>query len=173
MRTWRKLRQQHPQLFADSQVLVWSQPAAVVDSVLYRWQLELEKTESEQAVNLVDMFTGGWTEESLQAASLLQRAQTGVAAGCTGLSQVTDIAFASQAKAALGRFHDDLKSKMREKARQQGVHCTYRTSPKDILQAVRAMHDQMLSQNEKEKTVLRAMRQGGWFHWRPDREKSQ
>ena len=27
MRTWRKLRQQHPQLFADSQILLWSQPA--------------------------------------------------------------------------------------------------------------------------------------------------
>ena len=55
------LRQQHPQSFADSQILLWSQPAAVVDSVLYRWQLELEKTESQQAVNLVDMFTGKWT----------------------------------------------------------------------------------------------------------------
>ena len=108
------------------------------------------------------MFTGGWTEESLQAASLLQRAQTGVAAGCTGLCQ--------PGKGSLGSLSRGPQSKMREKARQQGVRCTYRTFMKDILQAVRAMHDQMVSQNEKEKTVLRAMRQGGWFHWRPDRE---
>ena len=45
---------------------------------------------------------------------------------------------------------------MREKARQQGVHCTYRTPPKDILEAVARKR--------------RHMRQGGWFHWRPDRE---
>ena len=120
-----------------------SASCCVVDIILFRWQLELEKTEHRQAVNLIDMFTDGWTEESLQAASLLQRAQTGVAAGCTRLTQVTDIGFASQAKAALARFHENLKSNMRQKAKQEGVHCTYKTAPTNILEAVRAMHQQM------------------------------
>ena len=58
MKTWRKARRDHPHLFADQAVRVWAQPSAVVDSVIFRWQLELEKPESQQAVNLVDMFTG-------------------------------------------------------------------------------------------------------------------
>ena len=170
MKNWRALRARKPELFADGQVLVWSQPCAVVDSVIYRWQLEQDRKEGRQAVNLVDMFSGVWTEESLEAASLLQRAQTGVAASCTGLTQVTDIGFASQAKAALARFHEDLKVKLRQKAKLEGVPCKYKTSNLEILQAARHMHSQMVSQNAKEDTVLRAMRQGGWFHFRPDEE---
>ncbi|CAE7488170.1 unnamed protein product [Symbiodinium sp. CCMP2592] len=126
MRTWRKLRQTQPHLF-DGSVRVWCQPAAVVDSVIYRWQLELESEEHSQAVQLVDMFGGAWTTESMHAAALLQRAQTGIAAGCTGLTQVTDIGFAQPAKAALKRWQEDLKQRMREKARQQKVQCTYKT----------------------------------------------
>ena len=85
MKSWRKLRASQPELFADGAVRIWSQPAAVVDSVLYRWQLELEKAEASQALNLVDFFAAAWTPDSLHAAALLQRAQIGVA-GCTGLS---------------------------------------------------------------------------------------
>ncbi|CAE7232296.1 unnamed protein product [Symbiodinium sp. CCMP2592] len=169
MRTWRKLRQTQPHLF-DGSVRVWCQPAAVVDSVIYRWQLELESEEHSQAVQLVDMFGGAWTTESMHAAALLQRAQTGIAAGCTGLTQVTDIGFAQPAKAALKRWQEDLKQRMREKARQQKVQCTYKTGPADILEAARQMHARMVQLNETEKTVLRCMRQGGWFHFRPDSE---
>ncbi|CAE7738226.1 unnamed protein product [Symbiodinium sp. CCMP2592] len=170
MRTWRKLRATQPHLFADGSVRVWCQPAAVVDSVIYRWQLELESEEHSQAVQLVDMFGGAWTTESMHAAALLQRAQTGIAAGCTGLSQVTDIGFAQPAKAALRRWQEDLKQRMREKARQQKVHCTYKTGPADILEAARQMHARMVQLNETEKTVVRCMRQGDWFHFRPDSE---
>ncbi|CAE7374010.1 unnamed protein product, partial [Symbiodinium necroappetens] len=168
MKSWRKLRANQPELFADDAVRIWSQPAAVVDSVIYRWQLELEAEETPQALNLVDYFAAAWTPDSLHAAALLQRAQVGVAAGCTGLSQVTDIGFASQAKAALHRWSEDVKQAMRLKARRQGVPCTYRTQCSDILKAARAMHSQMVSQNLQERTVLRAARQGGWLHYRPD-----
>ena len=168
MKSWRKLRANQPELFADDAVRIWSQPAAVVDSVIYRWQLELEAEEAPQAINLVDYFAAAWTPDSLHAAALLQRAQVGVAAGCTGLSQVTDIGFASRAKAALHRWSEDVKQAMRLKARRQGVPCTYRTQCSDILKAARAMHSQMVSQNQEERTVLRAARQGGWLHYRPD-----
>lgn len=168
MRTWRKLRASQPELFADGSIKVWSQPAAVVDSVIYRWQLESEAEEHRQAVQLVDMFAAAWTVESMHAAALLRRAQTGIAAGCTGLTQVTDTGFGQPAKAALSRWQEELKQRMREKARQQGVHCTYRTGPSDILQAARQMHSRMVELNEKESTILRCMRQAGWFRFRPD-----
>ncbi|CAE7504265.1 unnamed protein product [Symbiodinium natans] len=170
MRSWRKLRASKPHLLVDGAVRVWCQPAAVVDSVIYRWQLELEAEEHRQAVQLVDMFAGAWTEESMQAAAVLQRAQTGIAAGCTGLTQVTDTGFAQPAKAALARWQEDLKQRMRAKARQEGVHCTYRTGPADILEAAREMHLRMVALNDKEQTVLRCMREAGWFRYRPDSE---
>ena len=81
---------------------------------------------------------------------------------------MTDIGFASQAKAALARWSEDVKQAMRLKARRQGVQCQYRTQCSDILKAARAMHNQMVSQNQAERTVLRAARQGGWLHYRPD-----
>ena len=77
-------------------------------------------------MNLVDMFTGAWTASSRQASMLLQRAQAAVASGMTGLTQVTDCGFASQAKAALARHQEDLKRTLREKARQEGVQCQYK-----------------------------------------------
>ena len=88
MKSWRKLRRSQPQLFADGQIRIWSQPSAVVDSVIYRWQLELDRQEAPQAINLVDHFAAAWTDDSLHAAALLQRHQTGVPASCTGLCQV-------------------------------------------------------------------------------------
>ncbi|CAE7903126.1 unnamed protein product [Symbiodinium microadriaticum] len=134
MRSWRKLRATQPELFADGSIRVWSQPAAVVDTVIYRWQLESEAEEHRQAVQLVDMFAAAWIEDSMHAAALLQRAQTGIAAGCTGLTQVTDTGFGQPVKAALARWQEELKQRMREKARQQKVQCTYRTGQQDILQ---------------------------------------
>ena len=154
MRSWQKLRATQPELFADGSIRVWSQPAAVVDSVIYRWQLETEAEEHRQAVQLVDMFAAAWTEESMHAAALLQRAQTGIAAGCTGLTQVTDTGF-GQPKAALARWQEELKQRMREKARQQKVHCTYRTGPQDILQAARQMHARMVEINETDSAAGR------------------
>ena len=90
---------------------------------------------------------------------LLQRAQAAVASGMTGLTQVTDCGFASQAKAALARHQNNLKRTLREKARQEG-----RAVP---VQGRRGGH-LAGSQNEKEGTVMRCMRQAGWFHYRPD-----
>ena len=148
MRSWRKLRATQPELFADGSIRVWSQPAAVVDTVIYRWQLESEAEEHRQAVQLVDMFAAAWIEDSMHAAALLQRAQTGIAAGCTGLTQVTDTGFGQPVKAALARWQEELKQRMREKARQQKVQCTYRTGQQDILQAARQMHARKVEINE-------------------------
>ncbi|CAE7348037.1 unnamed protein product, partial [Symbiodinium microadriaticum] len=152
MRSWRKLRATQPELFS---IRVWSQPAAVVDSVIYRWQLEMEAEEHRQVVQLVDMFAAAWTEDSMHAAALLQRAQTGIAAGCTGLTQVTDTGFGQPAKAALARWQEELKQRM------QKVHCTYQTGPQDILQAARQMHARTVEINETDSTILRCMRQAG------------
>ena len=168
MRQWRQLRTARPELFQADQVRVWSQPSAVVDSVVYKWQQQLESSEYRQAVDLIDSFVGGWTQAGSEAAFCSQRLRACVGAGTTGLTQLTDIALAQPAKAALSRYHSDLRDQLREKARQEGVAATYKVGLAEILEAARQMHDRMHQLNEQNKTVLRGARAGGWLHWRPD-----
>ena len=168
MRQWRQLRQERPELFQGDEVLVWSQPSAVVDSVIYAFQQALEAKEHRQAVDLIDAFVGGWTEAGSEAAFITQRLRCCVGAGTTGLTQLTDIALAQPAKAALSRYHNDLRDMLREKARQEGVTPTYKTGLAEILEAARVMHQRMQQLNETSETVLRGARSGGWLHYRPD-----
>ena len=133
----------------------------------------MEASEYRQSINLIDHFAAGWTEEALQTAWLLQRIQVGVPAGCTSLVQVTDVGLAAQAKAALNRWKDLARDRMREKARQEKTVCKYEVDAVEIVQAALSMHAQMVEQNNVEQTVLRASRQAGWLHFRPDlRNKS-
>ena len=168
LRQWRQLREARPELFDDDTVRVWAQPAAVVDSVIYKWQQELESQEHRQAVDLIDSFVGGWTEQAGEAAFISQRLRSCVGAGTTGLTQLTDIALAQPAKAALARYHTDLRDQLREKARQENVAPTYKTGLAEILQAAREMQQHMVSLNEKRQTVVRGARSGGWLHYRPN-----
>ena len=166
MAQWRKAREAHPELFQN--LRLWCQPAAMVDTIIWRWQSELEAAEFQQAVNLVDQFSAAWTEDALQTAFLLQRLQTGVASGCTSLTQITDVGLAAQAKAALNRWKENARDRMREKARLEGCQCTYKANAVEILRAACAMHISMVEQNRIENTVLRTGRQAGWFHYRPN-----
>ena len=77
MQGWRKLRQECPDLF-QKDVLVWQQPAAVVDQVLYFWYQKLEASETRQQVRCVDMLKAGWTEEAQEANFLFQSSQAKV-----------------------------------------------------------------------------------------------
>ena len=43
MAGWRALRKAHPELFVN--LRVWQQPAAMMDSIIWRWQLALEASE--------------------------------------------------------------------------------------------------------------------------------
>eukprot|EP00438_Fugacium_kawagutii_P003902 Skav220695 [mRNA] locus=scaffold472:424271:425227:- [translate_table: standard] len=167
LRSWRALRQKRPELFTG-EVLVWSQPAAVVDATIYKWQQQLEATEWRQAVDLVDSFTGGWTEEGNELAFYTQRLRCCVGAGTAGHVQPTDTSLAAPAKAALGRFHIELRSLLQAKAAKEQTACTFKVGPAEILEAALVMHRQMVKMNEDSRVVLRACRAGGWFHWRPD-----
>ena len=59
------MRQWRPELFQADEVLVWSQPSAVVDSVIYRFQQRLEANEHRQAVGLIDSFLGGSQDSTM------------------------------------------------------------------------------------------------------------
>ena len=48
-----KRRRAVADLFHSDQVLVWSQPSAVVDNVIYKWQQQLESAEYRQEIDLI------------------------------------------------------------------------------------------------------------------------
>ena len=98
MLPWRRLRQEQPGLF--DQLLVWQQPAAFADAVIFGWMVRLEAQEFTQVVRLVDAFAGGWTETGKEQMWLLQQMQACVAPGCTAVSQITDTGLAAPAKLA-------------------------------------------------------------------------
>jgi len=66
MAGWRKLRKHDPGLF--STIRVWQQPCAVADSIIWRWQLNLEASEYRQAVRVTDCLGAVWTPDSKEAA---------------------------------------------------------------------------------------------------------
>jgi len=162
---WRQLRQREPGLF--SQILVWQQPSAFVDAVLFSWMQRLESQEHQQLIRLVDAFSGGWSSTGEEVSFLCQQLQASVAPGCTAVSQITDTGLAAPAKEAACQEKEKLRELLRLKARQQGVPARYKTGLREMLGVAYSMHRKMVEENQANQTVLREFRQCGWAAWRP------
>ena len=163
---WRALRAKEPALF--SQLRVWQQPCAVVDSIVWRWQLALEASEYDQAVRVTDTLSAAWSKQSKEAAWLLQQMACPVPEGCTAISQPTDSHLAKPGKDA-GRNEKDRQRELMRlscKARQETV--TFESGKKEMMQVALAMQTAMQQLNAKTEVVLAACRSGGWLAYRPD-----
>ena len=86
-----------PELFASG-LRIWQQPCAVVDSIIWRWQQELEAEEYSQAVRITDCLGAVWTKKSKESSFLLGQVDAPVPPGCTPLCQPTDTHLAKPAK---------------------------------------------------------------------------
>ena len=166
MPEWRALRRQHPELF--SQLRVWQQPCAVVDGVIWRWQLELEASECEQAVRVTDTLSSAWSKQSKEAAWLLQQMGCPVPEGCTAISQPTDTHLAKPGKDAARQKKEDLRELMRLDCQARQVPVSYESGKKEVMQVALAMQAAMQRLNKDKDIVLAACRSGGWLAYRPD-----
>ena len=63
-------------------IRVWQQPAATMDSIIWRWQMALEAAEYRQAIRVTDCCPAVWTPIAKHAAWLYQQANAPVAPGC-------------------------------------------------------------------------------------------
>ena len=86
------------------------------------------------------------------------------------MSQVYDIGLAAQCNEAVRQAKDLLRRRIRQKAQLEGVNPRYVVTEKEILQLAIVHHEEAVSQNKKNRAVLRAARQGGWLSFRPDIE---
>ena len=166
MPAWRKLRKEQPELFQDMRV--WQQPCANCDSIIWRWQLELEASEFRQAVRVTDCLGSVWTEASKEAAFLMQQVNCPVAPGCTPLQQPTDTHLAKPAKDAGRAKKEELRELMRLAALKLKKPVQYKSTAREILLVALAMNSGMVALNRKSATVLQACRAGGWLAYRPD-----
>ena len=165
MAGWRAARASRPELFQS--VRVWQSPTAFVDSVIWRWQQELEASEFVSQVRIVGAFRTAWTDQAQEVSWLTNAAQVCVAPGCTPLSQVTDTGLAMPAKAAARQEQDRLKTLLLLKARQEKTTCQFRVGPAEILGVANAMHSRMASLNAERQTVLAEGIACGWLAYRP------
>ena len=162
---WRALRKSDPELFTHMRV--WQQPAASTDSVIWRWQLELEASEYRQAVRVTDCLGSVWSKPSKEAAYLLQQLNCPVAPGCTPLQQPTDTHLAKPAKDAGRAEKERLREVMRLAAAKLGLPVQYKSTKREILLVALAMDARMRELNAETQAVLQACFAGGWFAWRP------
>ncbi len=168
MGEWRKLRQAEPGLFA--RMRVWQQPAATVDSIVWRWQCELEASEFRQLLRVTDCLPAAWAKQFKEASFLLQQLNAPVGPGCTPLQQPTDTHLAKPAKDAGRRKKEQLRELMRLAAVELKQPVEYTSTVREILQVALAMQDEMEALNRRTEVVVQAVRAGGWFAWRPDSE---
>ena len=164
---WRKLREAEPDLFHT--IRVWQQPCAVVDSIVWRWQTDLEATEYSRLVRVTDCLKAAWSEQSKEAAWLCNQLGVPVASGCTPLQQPTDTHLAKPAKDAGRRRKEELRELMRVAAFRDGLDVpTYKTGKRELMTLAIHMHQAMVQLNERTDVVLQAARGCGWLMYRSD-----
>ena len=100
MAGWLSLRKECPELFADG-LRIWQQPCAVVDSIIWRWQQELDAEQYDQAVRITDCLGAVWTDRSKESAYLLSQVDAPVPPGCTPLCQPTDTHLANRTRQSI------------------------------------------------------------------------
>ena len=168
MPEWRELRRKQPELFTE--VRVWQQPCAVVDSIVWRWQLDLEASECKGAgaVRVTDTLSAAWSKPSKEAAWLHQQIGVPVPEGCTAICQPTDTHLAKPGKDAGRSQKEQQREAMRLSCQARKVPVSYESGKKEMLEVAVAMQRAMLRLNKDSDVVLAACRAGGWLAYRPD-----
>ena len=121
------LRKEHPEWFQDLEV--YSQPAAVVDSVIMKWMLEEQCKAFPCSIWCRDMLAAGQSGQTRLVQSLAQQIPSRVYGGVTCLIQVTDTDFAWSFKAAVAQAQ--LKERQEQKLAAKGPwsHCRVQMWP--------------------------------------------
>ena len=117
---------------------------------------------------MTDSLKAAWSDQSKQAAFLLQQLAAPVPPGCTPLAQPTDTHFAKPAKDAGRQKKDELRELMRLAAARAGQAPSYQSGAREILQVCNAMQTAMQDLAASRDMVLQACRSTGWLAYRPD-----
>ena len=166
LESYRKIRASEPALVDGLEI--YSQPAAVVDSVIMKWQLEAQAAAFPCSLWLRDMLSCGVSAQRRLAGALANRLQCFIAGGCTPLLQVTDTDFAQSFKASVSQAQMELRQQCRQEAKLAGVKPNFSCGAKEILKIIRKAEALQQKRHESKPWIIAACRRNGWLHWRPD-----
>ena len=113
-----ELRKEHPAWFEELEI--YSQPAAVVDSVIMKWMLEAQAKEFPCSIWCRDMLAAGQTVQTRLVQGLAQQIGCRIYGGVTCIVQLTDTDYSWSFKSGVGRAQDELRREMKTAAAAVG-----------------------------------------------------
>ena len=166
LESYRKIRSTESALVDG--IEIYSQPAAVGDSVIMKWQLEAQAAAFPCSLWLRDMLSCGVSAHCRLAGALANQTQCFIVGGCAPLLQVTDTDFAQSFKASVSQAQMELRQQCRQEAKLAGVKPNFSCGAKEILEIIRKAEALQQKRHAERPWIIPACRENGWLHWRPD-----
>ena len=129
--TYVQLRKEHPEWFEDLEV--YSQEAAVVDSVIMKWMLEAQAKEFPCSIWCRDMLAAGQTVQTRLVQGLAQQIGCRIYGGVTCIVQLTDTDYSWSFKSGVCRAQDELRREMKTAAAALGEVPKFKCGPREIV----------------------------------------
>ena len=164
--SYRKVRTEHPELFERLEVM--SQPAATVDSVIFKWSLETQAKEMTCSLFQRDMLSAALSTDSRVAMSLANQVPAWIEGGMTPVLQITDTDFSASFKAGVRRAQAEERIAITQAARLKGIRAEFKCGAYEIMKIAAKAHKFQEERNDNTQWVLRSGRNNGHLAFRPD-----
>ena len=171
MQPYRDLREKYPELFEGLEV--YSQPAAVVDSIIMKWMLQEQAEAFPCSIWCRDMLAAGHAMQTKLVQAAGQQIGCRVYGGVTCLVQVTDTDHAWSFKAGVSAAQAEERKEQNVAAKAAGVVCTMKCGPREIMKIIHAAHAAQEKRAGETGWIVKALRRNGYLHWRPDLQKME
>ena len=152
---------------------IYQQPSAVVDRIIFKYQLKKHQARYKASLALRDLYSGCLAEESKLCCALANQLCSYIRGKMTAAQQVTDTDVAFELKAYARVSQQKLRRELRQKAEEEGVKPIYKCGTYEIL---RVSYEALMMLKEKQhgqKTLLAAARRNGWLSYRPNLRTQQ
>ena len=171
LKSYVDLRNEHPEWFENLEV--YSQPAAVVDSVIMKWMLEEQCKSFPCSLWCRDMLAAGQSSQTRLVQSLAQQLPSRVYGGVTCLIQVTDTDFSWSFKAGVAQAQLQERQEQKLAAKALGVTPEFKCSHREIVKIIVKAQQAQAEREMERPWILASARRNGWLHYRPDFSKSK
>ena len=166
LKSYVDLRKEHPEWFEDLEV--YSQPAAVVDSVIMKWMLEEQCKHFPCSIWCRDMLEAGQSGQTRLVQSLAQQLPSRVYGGVTCLIQVTDTDYSWSFKSSVAAAQLQERAEQKLAAKALGVTPEFKCSHREIVKIIWAAQKAQNQRQMERPWILASARRNGWLHYRPD-----
>jgi hypothetical protein len=167
MRQWVALRQQLGWARLQS-LRVWTQAAAWADEVISVWISDLVSEYLHQSINVVDCFSGQWTENCLWTSWLNQQFQIPNGPDTTPILQLADTCCIAVGKTAGEKCKDQLALQLREKAKREGAHYKAQFGQYEIFSVAEALCSEPQKRQSSRDVILAQCMKSQLLVIRPD-----